>query len=336
MRLTMFSRLLIVVAVVAAAFFAFRYFAGQSGTTAPKDNTEVTDNQTDTPADAEEETAPQADNKTTTADPGFNFVPPAPVNGQLKGVVELGASGFNSFIVRIDEEKRWSLEKSEFGSSLVHENMATPTDIREGLKQYIANMLNFGVAGKNIHFVTSSGAAKSEVTQKISAGLKQLGYVVNPVTATREGELAFRATMPEAYENDAFVVDIGSSNTKVSWMEGGQIKSFETYGSKYFQKGVDDTKVYNEVKVLAERIPADRRLVCFIIGGTPFDLAKTHRNGKERYTVLKAPTNYDVTEQKTKSGVNIYKAIQDATGTDTFVFDWDSNFTIGFLLTLPK
>jgi hypothetical protein len=34
--------------------------------------------------------------------------------------------------------------------------------------------------------------------------------------------------------------------------------------------------------------------------------------------------------------VNIYKAIKDATGTDQFVFDWDANFTIGFLLDLPK
>ncbi len=335
MRLTMFSRLLIVVAVVAAAFFAFRYFAGQSNGILPKDNTEVADNQNNEPDIADEKTTPQVDNNAS-AEPGFNFTPPAPVNGQLKGVVELGASGFNSFIVRIDNKKRWSLEKSEFGSSLVHENMATATDIREGLKKYIANMLNFGVAGKNIHFVTSSGAAKSEVTNKITAGLKQLGYVVNPVTASKEAQYAYLVTMPEAYENDAFVVDIGSSNTKISWKEGGQIKTLETYGSKYFQRGADDQTVYNEVKALASQIPADRRLVCFIIGGTPFDLAKTHRNGEERYTVLKAPTNYDITEQKTKSGVNIYKAIQDATSTDTFVFDWDSNFTIGFLLTLPN
>lgn len=332
----MFSRLLIVVAIVAVAFFAIRYFtqnaAGKDNTT--KENTEVADNQNTTSDNTQDETTPNNNNANT--EPGFSFTPPAPANGQLKGVVELGASGFNSFIVRIDDQKRWNLQKAEFGASLVYENMATPTDIREGLKKYIANMLNYGVAGKNIHFVTSSGVAKSEAAQKISAGLKQLGYVVNPVTAEREGQLAFMATMPDAYKDDAFVVDIGSSNTKISWLENGQIKSLETYGSKYFQKGVSDEKVYNEVKALASQVPTDRRLVCFIIGGAPFDLAKTHRVDKERYTVLKAPTNYDVTEQKTKSGVNIYKAIQDATTCDTFVFDWDSNFTIGFLLTLPN
>lgn len=334
MRLTMFSRLLIVVAVVAAAFFAFRYFTNQSGTATPKDQTEAVDNSNTTSPETSNDNT--ADANQPSSDPGFNFTPPAPVNGQLKGVVEMGAAGFNSFIVKIDNQNHWSMERKEFGASLVHENMATPTDIREGLKKYIAGMLNYGVAGKNIHFVTSSGAAKADVTQKISAGLKQLGYVVNPVTASQEAQYAYKATMPEAYENDAFVVDIGSGNTKISWMQNGTIKTLETYGSKYFQQGVDDQKVYNDVKTLAGQIPADHRLVCFIIGGTPFDLANTHRKGEERYTVLKAPGSYDASEQKTKSGVNIYKAIQDATGTDTFVFDWDSNFTIGFLLTLPK
>lgn len=335
MKLTMFSRLLVVVVVLAAAFFAFQYFTKKSGTTpTPAEQTEVTENPNVANETKDDNRAVDAN---TTTDPGFNFTPPAPVNGTLKGVVELGASGFNSFIVRIDNQKRWSLEKAEFGASLVHESMATTADIREGLKKYIANMLNYGVAGKDIHFVTSSGAAKEEGVKKITAGLKTLGYVVNPVTAEREGQLAFGATLPESYQNDAFTVDIGSSNTKISWMEGGQIKSLEGSGSKYFQRGTGDEAVYNEVKALAARIPADRRLVCFIIGGTPFDLAKTHRNGKERYTVLKAPGDYaDLKEQKTKSGINIYKAIRDETGTDTFVFDWDSNFTIGFLLTLPN
>ena len=36
------------------------------------------------------------------------------------------------------------------------------------------------------------------------------------------------------------------------------------------------------------------------------------------------------------SGLNIYKGIVETTKTDTFVFDWDANFTIGFLLSLNK
>lgn len=324
MRLTTFSKFLIVLAVVAAAFFAFRYFQSQQAA----DTAEVVTE--DQPTSDEGQTTPP----TSEVESSFNFTPPAPVNGTLKGVVELGASGFNSFVVNIDDQKRWSLQKAEFGASLVHENMATATDIREGLKKYIANMLNYGVSAKNIHFVVSSGAAKTEVAQKISTELKKLGYVVNVVTPEKEGQLALKCALPEAYKNDAFVVDMGSSNTKISWMQGSGIESLEAYGSKYFQGSVTDGKVYNDVKTLAGRIPSDHRVVCFMIGGAPFDLAKTHRNGKERYTVLKAPDSYDASEAKTKAGINIYKALRDGTNCDTFVFDWDANFTIGFLLTL--
>jgi hypothetical protein len=345
----MFSRLLIVVAVVAAAFFAFQYFTGKmGGGNSASTETERNENRPApyTPAPNEGDNT-NADNnatgenrtttdKTSNSVSGFNFTPAAPVNGKLKGVVELGATGFNSFVVRIDNQKNWQLEKAEFGASLVYENMATSADIRDGLKRYIARMLDFGVAPKDIHYVTSSGAAREEGVQKISAELKKMGYVVNPVTAEREGQLALLCVLPEAYKEDAFVVDIGSSNTKISWMEGGKIRSMETYGSKYFQNGTSDEKVYEDVKKLVVQIPQNKRQVGFMIGGAVFDAVKTHRTGKERYTVLKAPTDYSgLKEQKTKSGMNIYRAIQDATGTDTFVFDWDSNFTIGFLLTLP-
>jgi len=71
-----------------------------------------------------------------------------------------------------------------------------------------------------------------------------------------------------------------------------------------------------------------------MIGGVPFKLAKEVRNGKERYTVLKAPEDYKVEGAKMEAGINIYKAIEDATGCDLYVFDWDANFTIGFLLDL--
>ena len=56
------------------------------------------------------------------------------------------------------------------------------------------------------------------------------------------------------------------------------------------------------------------------------------RKNKERYTVLDVPSAYKLEKAKSKAGVNIYKAIADATGCQKFVFDWDANFTIGFLL----
>ena len=197
-------------------------------------------------------------------------------------------------------------------------------------------MLDFGVNGRDIHFVVSSGAVKAEVTQKIVKNLKALNYFVNTVTPEQEGALALKCVLPKDFEDEAFVTDIGSGNTKVSWSSGGSVSAFETYGAKYFQNDVDDGKVYSEVKAKASAVPSMKRKTCFIIGGVPFSMAKKVREGKERYTVLKAPGDYkQLTDAKDKAGVNIYKAIKDATGCDQFIFDWDANFTIGFLLGLP-
>ncbi|MGM9510120.1 hypothetical protein ACS5NO_20460 [Larkinella sp. GY13] len=342
-RLTVAGRLLITALILAGIYFGFKYIGGVDllKKLAPKETAQQTSDSPSMPSTSSEatseESAKPADTEATDeagSRPTFNYTPPAPQNGKLKGVVELGASGFNSFIITVDAQKAWKLEKSEFGNSLVLENMATDQDVREGLKKYISQMLNFGVAGRDIHFVVSSGAVKADNTQKIIKALKSLNYVVNTVTAEQEGRLALRSVLPKDFESNGFVVDIGSGNTKISWKEGGKTAALESYGAKYFQNGDDDTKVYNEVKALSEKIPAANRKTCFIIGGVPFELAKQVRNGKERYTVLNAPSAYTSGEAKTKAGVNIYKAIADGTNCDQFVFDWDANFTIGYLLTL--
>ncbi|GAB2538579.1 hypothetical protein [Spirosoma aerophilum] len=349
-RLTVAGRLLITALILAAAFFAFRYFGGNAALRklAPKDK-EYT----------ESETMPRADNKTaegaveessatsSEASSGsseseasdqprqsFTYTAPEPQNGQLKGVVELGASGFNSFIVRIDDQKRWKLEKAEFGNSLVMENMASDQDIRTGLKSYIGKMLDFGVGGRNIHFVVSSGAVKAEGTQKIINVLKSLNYFVNTVTPEKEGSLALQAVLPAEYAGNSFVTDIGSGNTKISWKEGESVKALETYGAKYYGNGTSDDVVATEVKAKAKQVPSDHRKTCFIIGGVPFELAKAVRKDKERYTVLDAPSAYKLESAKSKAGLNIYRSIAEATGCNQFVFDWDANFTIGYLLTL--
>jgi hypothetical protein len=88
------------------------------------------------------------------------------------------------------------------------------------------------------------------------------------------------------------------------------------------------------VKGKASKVPANLRETCFIIGGVPYELAKQSRNGKERFTVLKAPGDYKAEGAKQEAGLNIYSAIATATGCKQFVFDWDANFTIGFLLGL--
>lgn len=327
--------------VIAAALGAGYYFLGPN----PEKDKVTTELATKSPeggpsSSAEENVA--SDNNAASSEPSssdtetssFSYTAPEPVEGTLKGVVELGASGFNSFVVNIDKDKNWKLEKAEFGNSMVIENMATDYDIRVGLKKYIGNMIDHGVSGKNIHFVVSSGAQKADITLKIIKVLKDMGYMVNTVTPDQEGTLGLKCALPASFSNKAFFTDIGSGNTKIAWAEGGAIKNIETYGAKYYEKGTSDDKVYEEVGALAKQIPTSKREICFIIGGVPYDLAKEVRNGKERYTVLKAAEAYKLDKAKSKAGGNIYKAIADATGCKTFVFDWDANFTIGFLLGL--
>lgn len=333
-RLTTFSRLLLTLVIVAAIGFAVKTYLLPTLSNSSSETTQT--ESTSQPAPAEN--APAEQPKTTSAwgknTGGFDYTPGAPANGKLKGVAELGATGFNYFIVRIDARKNWKLEKAEFNVSLIKENLATEEDIKEGLRKYISAMFDYGVGPKDIHFVVSSGAAKEPSTGKIISALKAMKYYVNVVTPLQEAKLAYLAAMPREFQNEGFVVDIGSGNTKIAWMSGGTPTGIELPGAKYYQEDQTDAAVYKEVLAKTKLIPTNLRAKCFIIGGVPFSLAKQSRNGLERYTVLKAPGDYTGKDVKEKSGLNIYKAIADATGCQQFIFDWDANFTIGFLLGL--
>lgn len=322
MKLTSLSKVLITLLLIVGLFFLFRYFipANEGDQSTGQDTVEN--------VDQDEAKSPELKSGE------FNFTPTPPVNGSMKGVVELGASGFNSFIVTIDKEKNWELEKAEWGNSLVIDGLATGEDVRTGLKKYIAGMLDYGVPGKDIHFVVSSGAKKVETTQVIIDELKKMNYVVNTVTPEEEAQYALLSVLPAQFVNKAFVIDIGSGNTKMSWMNNGQIVGKESYGAKYYNNNTADEQVYREVKSIASSIPAEKRGTCFIIGGVPYSLAKMDRNGEERFTQLRDPQDYTTEGAKMEAGLNIYKAIQDATSCKTFVFDWHANFTIGFLLSI--
>ena len=343
-KLTPFSRVMIALLVVAGVYFGIKKFFPDLGKNTETAQTEQGLNATSPEPDGQTTTPENADNSASdnnsSASGGgssvsaFAYTPAEPVDGKLKGVVEMGAAGFNSFIIRIDKDKNWKLEKADYGASLVYEGMASDDDIRQGLKKYISDMLAFGVSPREIHFVISSGAKKVDITSKITATLKNMKYVVNEVTPEQEGKLALRAVMPQSYESKAFVVDIGSGNTKISWVEGNGLSAIEAPGAKYFQKGISDQQVAAEVEEKAKQIPADLRKTAFIIGGVPFELAKQTRVGKERFTTLKAPADYKAEGEKQKAGLNIYRSLADATGCNQFVFDWNANFTIGFLLNL--
>jgi hypothetical protein len=43
--------------------------------------------------------------------------------------VEVGATGFNSFVINMDAQKRWEIVSKDFGESLAYEGLATTEDI---------------------------------------------------------------------------------------------------------------------------------------------------------------------------------------------------------------
>jgi hypothetical protein len=130
----------------------------------------------------------------------------------------------------------------------------------------------------------------------------------------------------------AFVVDVGSGNTKISWLAPSGIKTLEAAGSKYFQKGITDEAVFADVQAKANQIPQNQRELCFIIGGGPNDLAKQGQN-VGRYYPLAELNSYNLKDQKAECTVNILKAIQGATGSK-FVFDDNAFFPVGLLISL--
>ena len=336
MRLKPAGIVIILLIIAALAYFALK---PRMSELRKENSTELSN--TTTNSDSNSSNSKNSPSTSTTTDAKteereFNYTPEKPQNGTLRGVVELGATGFNSFVINMDNQKRWEILSKDFGESLAYEGLATTEDIRAGLKKYIAGMFDKGVGKNNIHFVISSGAQKEPKTTIISNELKKMGYIVNNVTPDQEAKLGLKSTIPPQFIDNSFMVDIGSGNTKVSWDENGSLKTIELPGAKYYEKGTSDDAVYNTIKTQLGKIPEGKRNVGFIIGGVPFTLAKQHRKGEERYTVLKAPQSYKAVDKKMASGLNIYKAFADATNTDTFVFDWDANFTIGFLLSLNK
>ncbi len=332
-KLTTFSKILIVVIVMIILFLLFQKFL--PGFQKGNDDKDVKVEQVQQAKSQKEVKVIRKNTEPKQLTSSFNYIPSSPVNGKLKGVVELGASGFNSFIVDIDKNKNWKLKKAEWGNSMVYDNMATSEDIRTGLKKYITDILDYGVSGKDIHFVVSSGAQKIESTHKIIKELRSMKYFVNTVTPEQEAIYALKSVLPKRFESSAFVVDIGSGNTKISWLQSdNSIKGLEAYGAKYYTKNISDEKAYKDVYDKSKMVPSNKTSTCFIIGGVPYKFAKQVRKDKERYTVLQSSSFYKGDGAKAKAGKNIYKAIEEATGCKKFVFDWDSNFTIGFLLSL--
>lgn len=259
---------------------------------------------------------------------------PKPIGGTLYGVIEVGASGFNSFVINADKEDNYEVLYKEFGESLAYEGFMTESDVVSGLKKYLSTIFEKGVAGRNVHFVMSSGALKNPKTKLIAGSIRKMGYVVNEVTAEQEGKYALRALLPKNYKENSFTVDIGSGNTKISWYEGNNLKTLESYGAKYYQEGISDSEVARDISEKIAKVPSSLKSNMFVIGGVPFKLAKETSN-ESRFVKLKSPSEYSAGDDaKLKSGLIIYDALYESSKPQQVIFDWDTNFTIGFLLTL--
>jgi len=269
----------------------------------------------------------------------FNFKSKEPVDGKLYGVVELGAAGFNSFIVNVDKNLNWKLEKVEYGTSLLVEGMTNAMLVNEKLRQYLESLTSEGIGAEDIYFVVSSGAIKEEITKIIIEELKKIGYKVNSVTPYEEGAFALKAILPKEYEQNSFVVDIGSGNTKISYLDAQKgVKTIECIGAKYYQKGFEDEEVYKKVREATSAVPLEKRKKCFIIGGVPTQMAKVLYPTLAQYNVLSADIEAykAVKGKKAESGINIFKAIQDETNVEQAIYFLDGNFAVGFLLDKIK
>lgn len=263
-----------------------------------------------------------------------NITVAEPVNPSRAGVIEIGSKGFNMFIVDLDNQGNWKIVSKEFGNSLAYEGFLTVEDVKSGLKSYLSTMTDKGVAGKHCHFVVSSGALKNAKTTLIMDAITKMGYVVNKVTAEQEGIYALRALLPKEYKDKGFVVDIGGGNTKISWYTNSGMQSLEGPGAKYAQNGTSDAEVSSTIKSLTEKVPANLREYCFIIGGVPMQLAKPNQSPRFQSLQRASEYHFDKDEAYLKGGLNIYSAIQQAAPDARYVFDWDANFSIGFLINL--
>lgn len=262
----------------------------------------------------------------------FDYQPEPPSNGTLLGIIELSFTGFNSFIIEIDQQDRWSLKKAVYGESFVELGEITLDHVLEQLTSFKADMSALGLDENDVNLVVSSSASKTDKVKKISDQLRELNIGLIEISPEQEAAYAFQATVPESLRERSYLIDIGSGSTKISWLENGRVISKETYGSKSHLHGTSKLDVYHQLKEAIGQIPTESKSLCFLVGGVAFDLAKATNARAGRYTILKAPEEYQNQDStQVPSGLNMYNAIWSEV-TYSYVFDWEANFTIGILM----
>ena len=266
----------------------------------------------------------------------FDYQPPLPVNGKLYAAIELGALGLNYFIAEIDQENRWLLRASSYGRSNIIYGVNTTSEILDQISSFRKEILEYGVKQSNIHIIASSSAIKASIVEELKSELSKNNFRLQYINSEDEGQYALMATIPREFMDESFLVDIGSGNTKLSWIEQGDTLSIDIHGSKYFLSDVQDTTVFREVRDAILEIPAKNRNLCFMLGGMIFEFVKDDiQKSEQRYFVLKQPNEYPVSNEKLRAANVIYNALFLAP-TYSYIFDSQSNFSIGYLISLPK
>lgn len=266
----------------------------------------------------------------------FDYQPQVPVNGELNAVIELGSLGLNYFIINIDKAGRWKLVKSEYGRSNIIYGASTSGEILSKITDFKSAIIKFGVDKKNIHAVASSSFVKADDISLLRDKLKQKDISLKTVNSELEARLAMIATIPREFIKESYLVDIGSGNTKLSWISNNDTLTSETHGSKYFLNNIQDTTVFREVRDAVLDIPNKNRNLCFILGGAVYELIKDEIDEKKsRYYVLKPPSAYPNDNEKLNAGNVIYRAIY-SEPTYSYIFDSQSNFSIGYLVSMKQ
>ncbi len=273
---------------------------------------------------------------TTEVSRNFDYQPPAPINGELYAVIELGALGLNYFITEIDVQNRWSLKASSYGRSNIIYGVNTTTDILNKIYEFRSEILEYGVQKSKIHIIASSSAVKATIIEELSKELSKQNLFIDYISSNDEGQYALMATIPREFADESFLVDIGSGNTKLSWIDKGDTLSIDIHGSKYFLGDVQDTTVFREVRDAILEIPKKNRNLCFMLGGMIYEFVKEEIDRSERrYFVLKPPNEYPVDNEKLRAANVIYNALY-LEPTYSYIFDSQSNFSIGYLINLEK
>lgn len=266
----------------------------------------------------------------------FDYQPRKPENGKLYAAIELGSLGLNYFVTEIDTQNRWSLKASSYARSNIIYGVNTTDEILNKILAFKEEISNQGVSNENIHILASSSAIKSNIIDELKTKLLDYNLSIRYITAEDEGYYALTATIPQEFVNESFLVDIGSGNTKLSWIEEDDTLSIDIHGSKYFLGDVHDTTVFREVRDAILEIPEKNRNLCFMLGGMIYEFEKDMvEQSNKRYFILKSPSDYPTNNEKLKAANIIYNALY-LEPTYSYIFDSQSTFSIGYLLDLEK